>query len=312
MLKVVFLGTPQFAIPSLEILFKTEWIDLAAVCTQPDREAGRGKNLVPPKAKTFAVEHGVNLFQTEKISKDPELINKIVEIKPDLMVTCAFGQILNQKVLDIAPVFNVHASLLPKYRGAAPINWAILNGEIETGITIMKTELSLDSGPILIQEKCEIGENETSVDLFNKLSILGSKTLITGLEKIKSGNANFILQDESKVTFAPMLNKELGKINWDKSSKDIHNQIRGLQPWPSAFTSFESKMIKVWGSKLEKNTISYSDFSPGQIVEISENIKVKTGDGIIVISSLQPENKKAISPKDWCNGARVKIGDKFK
>ena len=182
-MKIVFLGTPEFAIPSLEALLQISWIEFLAVCTQTDKEAGRGKKIHEPPVKKSALQNNLLVLQCQKISKEIEIIKKIKDLKPDVLITCAFGQILSEEVLNIAPcgAINVHASLLPKYRGAAPINWAILNGEKETGITIMKTELGLDSGPVILQEKCSISENETSVDLSKKLSVLGASALIKAL-----------------------------------------------------------------------------------------------------------------------------------
>ena len=312
-MKTIFLGTPEFSIPSLDVLLRTEWIDLLAVCTQTDKESGRGKQIHSPPVKEFAQKNNLALMQTEKISKEKEAIEKIKSLNPDILVTCAFGQILSEEILNIAPhgVINVHASLLPKYRGAAPINWAILNSESETGITIMKTELSLDSGPIILQQKCNIEENETSAELFKKLSLLGADALVTALEQIKSGKAKFVEQDHSKATKAPIIKKELGLINWNTSSKEIHNRIRGLQPWPTAFTHFQGKAIKIWDSRIVARYDSTADVMPGSIIEIADYVKVKTKDGSLNIYKLQPENKKIINAKDWINGARVKIEDKF-
>lgn len=311
-MKTIFLGTPEFSIPSLDVLLRTKWIDLLVVCTQTDKESGRGKKIHSPPIKEFAQKNNLIVIQTEKISKEREAIEKIKSLKPDVLVTCAFGQILSEEILKIAPygAINVHASLLPKYRGAAPINWAILNGETETGITIMKTELSLDSGPIILQKKCNIEENETSVELFKKLSLLSADTLIVALEQIKSGKAKFTAQDHSKATKAPVIKKELGLINWDTSSKEIHNKIRGLQPWPTAFTHFQNKTIKIWDSRAVA-CYGSTDTNPGTIIEIGDYVKVKTKDGALNIYKLQPENKNIINVKDWINGAHVKIGDKF-
>ncbi|MBI3590537.1 MAG: methionyl-tRNA formyltransferase [Candidatus Melainabacteria bacterium] len=315
-MNLIFLGTPEFAIPSLEELLQTPWVKVLAVCTQTDKEAGRGKELKEPPIKKLALKKNITLLQTEKISKDLSVIQKIKDLNPDILITCAFGQILSEELLNLAPLgaINVHASLLPKYRGAAPINWAILNGETETGITIMQTELGLDSGPIILQEKCKIDENETSIELFQKLSLLGARTLICALEEIKNKKAKFIPQDTSLATKAPSLKKELGLINWNKTSKEIHNKIRGLQPWPSAFTHLNRKIIKIWDSRDIACNVSLmpkGNTPPGTIVEISDYVKVKTGDGFLNIYKLQPENKKIINVKDWINGTRVKTGDKF-
>ncbi|MBI2996242.1 MAG: methionyl-tRNA formyltransferase [Candidatus Melainabacteria bacterium] len=316
-MKVIFLGTPDFAIPSLEALIKTFWIELIAICTQTDKEAGRGKEIQEPPVKKFAKEHNLLCLQTKKIAKEEDVIQKIKDLKPEIMITCAFGQILSQEILDIPTlgVINVHASLLPKYRGAAPINWAILSGEKETGITIMKTTVGLDSGPIILQEKCEINDDETSSELSKKLSMLGASSLIKALELIKDGGAKFISQDDSKATKAPMLKKELGLIDWSKTAQEIHNKIRGLQPWPSAFTYYHGKIIKLWASRDAMNRVSATDdqqkILSGTITEISDYLKVKTNDGYINIYKLQSENKKIVNAKDWANGARIKVGDKF-
>jgi len=313
-MKTIFLGTPEFAIPSLEVLLKTPWIELLAVCTQTDKEAGRGKQIKSPPVKDFALKNNIQIIQAQKIAKENDAITKLKSLNPDILISCSFGQILNEDILNIAPLgaINVHASLLPKYRGAAPINWAILNGDNETGITIMKTVLSLDAGPTIYQEKCEIGENETSTELYKRLSILGAKTLIKTLELIKSGKAKFVPQEESKATKSPSLKKEMGLIDWNNNAKDIHNKIRGLQPWPSAYTHFNGKTIKIWESRIEKSMLSENEkFEPGTIIEITDCIKVKTKDSHINIYKLQPENKNIINAKDWINGARVKIGDRF-
>ena len=309
-MKIIFLGTPEFAIQTLEALLNTKWIEVLAVCTQTDKQAGRGKHIVSPPVKNLALQKGILVLQTKRISKEKEIIEKIKELKPDIFVSSSYGQILSHEILDIAPVINVHGSLLPKYRGAAPINWAILNGEKETGISIMKTELSLDTGPIILQEKCNIDENETSVELFKKLSSLGAKTLIKALELIRDGKAKYTPQDNSKATFAPMLKKEQGKINWNKSSFEIHNQIRGLQPWPSAWTIYKGRTIKIWdcrGVACNARTTG----SPGTIVEITDYVKVKTSNGFIDIYKVQEENKKIINSKDWINGSHVKTGEMF-
>lgn len=313
-MKTIFLGTPEFALPSFEILLETEWIEVLALCTQTDKEAGRGQKIQEPPVKKLANEKGILVLQCEKISKDSEVIKKIKDLNPDILITCAFGQILNQEVLDLAPlgVINVHASLLPAYRGAAPINWAILNGEKETGISIMKTELGLDSGPVLVQDRCEIGENETSVDITKKLSLLGPDSLIKALELIRDGKANFIEQDHSKATKAPSLKKELGLIDWNKGAFEIHNKVRALQPWPSAYTKFQGKVVKIWETReVESDSGRAGEWENGSIVEVKDFIRVQTQDGFIDIYKVQPENKKILNVKDWVNGARIKIGDKF-
>ncbi len=314
-MKVVYLGTPDFAIPSLESLLNTTWVKILAVCTQTDKQAGRGNKIKEPPVKKLALEKSLLLFQAEKISQDKELIKRLKDLNPDILITCAFGQILNQEVLDIAPlgVINVHASLLPKYRGAAPINWAIIKGETETGVSIMKTELGLDTGPVLLQEKCTIDENETAVELTNKLSLLGASALVNALNLINKNEAKFIPQDNSQVSKAPSLKKELGLIKWDDTTKNIHNKIRAIQPWPSAYTHFNNTTVKLWESRIPPLASCLLPLASesGTIIEIKDYIRVKTQDSFIDIYKVQPENKKIINSKDWVNGARIKIGDKF-
>ena len=309
-MNIIYLGTPEFAVLPLEKLLSCSWVKVVAVVTQTDKEAGRGKKIQEPPVKKIALEKNILVFQCKKISQETNLLEKLKELKPDIMVTCAFGQILNQEVLNIAPVINVHASLLPKYRGAAPINWAILNGEKETGISIMKTELGLDTGPVMLQEKCEISENETSFELTQKLSALGADALIKALELIKNNKANFTPQDNSKATKAPMLKKELGLISWSDSAMNIHNKVRGLQPWPSAYTHYQGKTLKIWESKTDTPT-HLGTCAPGHLIEISDHIKVQTGNGVLEIHKVQPENKKVMPAKDWANGARVTAGSNF-
>lgn len=315
-MKIIFLGTPDFAIPSLEELLKTSWAEVLAVCTQTDKEAGRGQKIKEPPVKQLAKQNGILVLQAQKISKETEIVKALKELKPDVLISCAFGEFLNEEILNIAPfgVINIHPSLLPKYRGAAPINWAILNSEKETGITIMKTELKMDAGPIILQEKCAIGEDETSIDLSKKLSLLSAKALVKALELMKKEEARYISQDDSKATSAPKLEKSLGLIYWNKSTKEINNKIRGLQPWPSAFTHYKERLIKIWESRgVPWTALRTTDknIPPGTIVEISDYIKVKTGDGLINIYKVQEENKKIINAKDWVNGARVKVGERF-
>ena len=321
-MRVIFLGTPEFAVPSLEGLLETDWVKMLAVCTQPDRPSGRGNKLSEPPIKALAQKNNLLVLQPIKISKDIEAISQIKKLNPDILISCAFGQIFSKENLELAPhgIINVHASLLPKYRGSAPINWAILNGDKETGVSIMQTEVGLDSGPILLQEKYSIGDNETSIDLSKKLSMLGAKALVKALELIKTGKANFIPQDHTKAIKIPMLKKELGLIDWNKTSNEIHNKIRGLQPWPSAYTFYRGSMVKIWKSVMgrteelegwragENNS---SSVIPGTIIEISDFVRVKTLDAFIDIYTVQPENKRILNVKDWVNGTHIKIGEKF-
>lgn len=234
-MRVVFMGTPEFAVASLDILLK-ERIDIVAVVTQPDRPVGRKRIITPPPVKKLAIEHNIPVYQPAKV-RDEEFIKKLLSLEPDLIVVVAFGQILSRQVLDIPKIgcINVHASLLPKYRGAAPVQWAIINGEKVTGVTTMWMDEGLDTGDIFLQESIEIKDDWTALELFSELSILGGKLLIDTLKHIKSGNIIRIAQDDTQATYAPMLKKEIGKIDWSKSANEICNLIRGTYPWPCAY-----------------------------------------------------------------------------
>lgn len=311
MLKVVFFGTPQIAVNSIMKLLNFADIHFVGVVTQPDRPAGRGNKIVEPPVKVCAVTNGLSVFQTASIRKDTELIQKLKDLNPDFFITFAFGQILSQEVLDI-PKFgtiNLHASLLPKYRGANPIQRAIYSGDSETGITSMITVLGLDAGDICLTEKIEITENMTSVELAEIISDKSPFLLYRTLKGLSSNNLVVQSQDESLVTFANKFTKEDGLIDWNNTSFQIHNQVRALVDWPCAFTTYEGNVIKILESRLIKDSLASDCLKNGQIVSVSKDgIEVKTADSSILITKVKPENKSQMNAFDWSNGAKIKAG----
>ncbi|MBR4242003.1 MAG: methionyl-tRNA formyltransferase, partial [Eubacterium sp.] len=249
-MKIVFMGTPDFAVPCLEKLNKSN-NEVVGVFSQPDKPVGRKQILTPPPVKAYAIENGIPVFQPEKL-KDGKALEIIRKLSPDIIVVVAYGRILPKEILTAAKYgcINVHASLLPKYRGAAPIQWAVINGEEKTGVCVMQMDEGLDTGDILLVRECSIGENETSAELFDKLSLIGADALLETLSLIESGNIKPIKQPEGDFGYAKMITKELCPIDWNKSAREVHNLIRGLQTWPVATTVINSKTVKIHKSIL--------------------------------------------------------------
>lgn len=311
-LRVVFLGTPEIAVKSLEYLISSSEVEVVAVITQPDRPSGRGHKLVAPPVKQLALEHGLEVFQPVSISKDLELIEKLKKLDVDYFVTFAFGQILSQSVLDLPKIatINLHASLLPKCRGANPIQRALVNGEGKTGITTMITVLKLDAGAICSSEEIEITKNMNSIELKEIISERSPKLILSTLTGLKDGSIKPVLQDENEVTFAHKFKKEEGLIDWSKTAKDIHNQVRGLVDSFCAYTFFNGKMVKI----LKSEVVDLADGACcGAILNVSKlGILVKAGDGAILIEEVKPESKGKMKASDFANGAKIKAGDFFK
>lgn len=302
MTKIVFMGTPDFSVPILQRILEDGY-EVIAVVTQPDRPVGRKKTLTPPPVKVEALKHGIPVYQPEKIRQKEEL-EKILALQPDLVVTAAFGQILPKELLDAPPLgcINVHASLLPELRGGAPIHYAILQGKEKTGITIMYMAEKLDAGDILTQAEVPIDENDNVGTLHDKLSKVGADLLSDTLPKLISGELQPIPQEEEKATFAPNIKREQEKIDWSKSGIEIYNHIRGLNPWPVAYTTLNGTILKVWSSKKVKQS---SSTKPGTIIQIDEDgFVVSTGDETAIkITELQPSGKKRMDAKDFLRGA---------
>ncbi|MDQ7143053.1 methionyl-tRNA formyltransferase [Mammaliicoccus lentus] len=304
MSKIVFMGTPDFSTGVLEMLIQE--YDVIAVVTQPDRPVGRKKILTPPPVKKVALEHNIPVYQPEKLNNSSEL-EEIINLKPDLIVTAAFGQLLPKSLLD-APkhkAINVHASLLPKYRGGAPIHYAVMNGEKKTGITIMYMAEKLDAGNIISQDEVEILENDTVGEVHDKLATLGTELLKKTLPTIFDGTNDSIVQDDSLATFASNISREDERIDWTKDAQTIHNHIRGLSPWPVAYTTMDGKNLKLWRSEIVENVKG----EPGEIIETTKDaIIVATGseDGV-ALTEIQLAGKKRVKTRDYISGLQSKI-----
>ncbi|MDW0115784.1 methionyl-tRNA formyltransferase [Sporosarcina thermotolerans] len=302
MTKIVFMGTPDFSVPVLTMLHN-EGFEIAAVVTQPDRPVGRKRVLTPPPVKVEANRLGLTVLQPEKLRNSDEL-TELKNMNPDLIVTAAYGQILPKDLLDVPRLgcINVHASLLPKYRGGAPIHQAVMDGEAETGVTIMYMVEKLDAGDIISQVRIPILEEDNTGILFEKLSTAGTQLLKETLPSIVAGTNDRIPQDEKYVTFAGNITREQERIDWSRGGNEIFNKVRGLYPWPGAYSVFQDGNVKVW--KAKKSEID-TDASPGTIIKrLKDSLVVKTGDGTsIAITELQPAGKKRMAAEEFMNGA---------
>ncbi len=307
--RIVFFGTPAFAIPSLESLIGGG-DQILAVVTQPDREKGRGQKKNPSPVKELAIRHGIQVHQPEKV-RDDQFIETIKRLEPDLFVVVAFGQILPKALLDLPRVgaINVHASLLPQFRGAAPIVWALLKGEQKTGITTMLMDEGMDTGAILLQVEVPIEKGDTGETLQKKLSVLGGELLMKTLTGMKAGAIVPRPQDHSKATYAPPLKKEDGKIDWKHSAEEIERQIRAFNPWPGAFTRYEKGFLKVFRAEVREEP---PKGEPGLVTWTgSDFIEVATGDGSLLLREVQPEGKRRMSVRDFLAGHKIKTGTIF-
>lgn len=298
-LRTVFMGTPDFALPSLRGLMAAG-VDLVGVFTQPDRPQGRGKKLSPSPVKELAQAHDIPVFQPLKL-RNPEAVAELRALQPDLIVVVAYGQILPQAVLDLPRYhcINVHASLLPKYRGAAPINKAIVAGETETGVTTMLMAAGLDTGDMLVKRKLTIGPDETAGQLHDRLAELGSEALKETLHQLCAGTLQPEPQDDAQSSYAPMMKKEDGAIDWAQPAARIHNQVRGLDPWPGAYTHLDGQVLKV----AETRVASHLSGTPGEILAADkQGVQVACAEGGLVIGELQLPGKKRLKAVDFLSG----------
>ena len=306
-MRVVFMGTPNFAVGTLEALLEAGH-EVAAVVTQPDKPKGRGKTLMPTPVKEAALARMIPVLQPKKV-REPEFVETLRKIGPDVIVVAAFGQIISKEILEMPRYgcINVHASLLPAYRGAAPIQWAVINGDKESGVTIMRMNEGLDTGDMIDKVVVPLDENETGGSLFDKLSAAGAKLCAEVLEKLENGTAVFEKQPELSTTdYAAMNDKKMGKINWERPAKEIEQLIRGLNPWPSACTFMKGKRLKLWTASV---VYEEREAVPGEIVEIGkEGILVKTGEGLLLIRELQLEGKKRMDTAAFLRGYTVDKG----
>jgi methionyl-tRNA formyltransferase len=311
-MNIVFFGSSHFAVPSLEALVKRGHKVLSVV-TQPDRKKGRGLHLESTAVKLVASRADLKVVQPQNVNT-AETARFLKSQNADLFVVISYGQIVSQEVLDIPKIFpiNAHASLLPFYRGAAPINWALINGEKATGVTIMKMEKKMDAGPILMQQSLNILEEDTAVSLEQRLSKLAAELLITSLESIGHGKYDLILQKESEVTFAPKLKKEDGRIHWELPAQKVRDLIRGCLEWPGAFTHYKSKFLKIFKGKVASSFETGGECQQGKIVAISkQGITVVTGKGGLVIEELQMEGKKVMTVREFIAGHKMRVGEIF-
>ncbi|ACL75881.1 methionyl-tRNA formyltransferase [Ruminiclostridium cellulolyticum] len=310
-MKIIFMGTPEFAVPSLEMLIN-EGYNVIAVVTQPDKPKGRGKKLAAPPVKEFALEHGIKVLQPAKI-KTPEFVEQIRELGPDLLITAAYGKIISKDMLDVPPLgcINVHGSLLPAYRGAAPIHWSIINGEKVTGITTMFTDVGLDTGDMLLKRELEISSDMTAGELHDEMAILGAEVLKDTLIHLKNGTLVRSPQDDALSSYAPIITKEVGLIDWNKTVQQVHNLVRGTNPWPGAFTFINESKMRVWKTCIVDFGNS-QEHCPGEIVSVDDKgILVKCCDGYIMIKELQFDSSKRMKVRDYIRGNKIDTGEKL-
>lgn len=304
--KIAFFGSPEFALPVLEAL--RQHAEIVLVVTQPDKPVGRGNTMTAPPVARRAVELGLPLAQPPRLKGNTGFEQALRASGAELAITSAYGKILPASVLEI-PRFgfiNTHASLLPRYRGAAPIQWALINGETQTGITLMQTDIGMDTGDILFQETLEIPSDWTSIDVFGALSQMAARTLVELLENL--GNWHPTPQDPTQATLAPMLTKEDGEIRWHASNTDIYNRYRGTFGWPGSFSFWLGKRLKVTQMALSQGSGSEM---PGTIVSVSDTVRVSTGQGFIDLIEVQPENKAKMPARDWFKNFQVRLGQRF-
>ena len=301
-MKIVFMGTPDFAVPSLKELIKK--YDVKAVFTQPDKPKGRGKKVTFSPVKEIALENNIPVYQPIKLKDNREMIDKIKEINPDFIIVVAFGQLLTKEVLDIPKYgcINLHGSLLPMYRGAAPIQWAVIKGEEKSGNTTMLMDEGLDTGDMLLKQEVEITPMMTAGELYDILKEKGSSLLIETIEKV-SNNSITPVKQEGDTFYAKMLNKEMGNIDWNNTAKNIHNLIRGLNPWPIAYTTYKGEKMKIFESKVLDNK-KYEIY--GKIINVSKKgISVTTKEGTLLITKIQFPNKKPLTVEQYINGHNI-------
>lgn len=311
--RVVFMGTPDFAVGTLKALIDSRY-EVAAVFSQPDKPKGRGKALQMTPTKEVAVEAGIPVYQPVKI-REEQWLSVLKELAPDVIVVVAFGQIIPESILKLPKYgcVNVHASLLPKYRGAAPIQWAVIDGEKESGVTTMQMDAGLDTGDMLLRETVKLDEKETGGSLFDKLSEVGAHLLIQTLDALENGTAVPEKQPaESPTPYAAMLTKKQGEIDWNQDAEKIECLIRGLNPWPSAYTHYRGKTLKIWDAQVEAENAE-EKAEPGTAVKVTKTeLMIQTGNGLLSLKEVQPEGKKRMAVDAFLRGYPVEYGECFK
>ncbi|GAB4296862.1 MAG: methionyl-tRNA formyltransferase [Desulfuromonadia bacterium] len=303
-MRIVFMGTPEFAVPTLDALAGGE-DEIVLVVTQPDRPKGRGQALQPPPVKRRAMERGIPVMQPLKV-REPETLAAIQGYHPDLIVVVAFGQILPKPLLEMPThgCINVHASILPRYRGAAPINWCIIEGEKETGITTMQMDVGLDTGDMLLKRSIPIGPEETAGELHDRLMTLGAETMVETLALLKRGELSPVKQDDALATYAPMLKKETGLVDWTKPAQAIVNLVRGVDPWPGAYCWLEGMMLKIFSPRPGERR-----GEPGTVLSATAaGIEIACGDGSVIFREVQAEGRRRMDAASFCAGHRIPPG----
>jgi methionyl-tRNA formyltransferase len=309
-MKIVFMGTPDFSVGALEAIIEAGY-EVTAVVTQPDRPKGRSRQLQMPPVKECALKHGIPVFQPVRL-RVPEAVTQLREYPADIYVVAAFGQILSEEVLSIPKYgcINIHASLLPAYRGSAPIQRVIMDGMKQTGITIMQMDKGIDTGDIIMQEPVEIMDSDTGGSLFDRLSVTGAGMIVKVLREIEAGTAVRTRQDESRASYAGMLQKSEGLIKWERTSAETERLIRALDPWPSAYTYLGGRMLKIWRSCIAEQGMSAGRQAPGTVAGVDEDaIYVTTGDGCLRVTEVQLEGKKRMSVHDFLLGVKISTGE---
>lgn len=315
-MKIIFMGTPDFSVGTLEALVEAGHEVVLAV-SQPDKPKGRGKEMQFTPVKECALKYNIPVYQPRRV-REAECIEELRKYNADIMVVVAFGQILPKEILEMAPYgcVNVHASLLPKYRGSAPIQWAIINGEEVTGVTTMQMDEGLDTGDMLLKTEIPIEEKETGGSLFDKLAAAGAKLCVETLEALQNKTVTPIPQGETTTAYAKMLDKQLGNIDWTKRAVEIERLIRGLTPWPSAYTDWNGKVMKIWDAEVDfekVETVEIVEARPGTIVKVEKDaFYVQTGDGLLKVLELQIPGKKRMDAGAFLRGYQVKVGEMLK
>lgn len=306
-MRIIFMGTPDFSVPTLEALVASEH-EVAAVVTQPDKPKGRGKEIHMSPVKECALKHNIPVYQPVR-ARDEAFVEEMRTLKPDVMVVIAFGQILPKSLLDLPKYgcVNIHASLLPKYRGAAPIQWAVINGDEETGITTMMMDVEMDTGDMLEKTVVKLNPDETGGSLFDRLSLLGGDLILSTLSKLEKGEITPQPQDHAQATYVKKISKSMGDIDWTMDAVSIERLVRGLNPWPSAFTRWNGKMLKIWEAKVLPDPETKAPC--GSVIRASdEGLKIQTGNGVLCVTSLQLEGKKRMDTAAFLRGYQVESG----
>lgn len=305
-MRVIFMGTPDFAVGTLEAIIKAGH-EVVLTVTQPDKPKGRGKSMQEPAVKVCALAHGLEVFQPVKI-REKNAVDYLRTFQPDIIIVAAFGQILPKEIIDLPKYgcVNVHASLLPKYRGAAPIQWAVINGDAYSGVTTMRMDVGLDTGDMILKREVKLAEDETGGSLFERLAMIGAELCVETMAAIEAGTAVYTRQAQAQATHVGMIAKHMGNINWKQSAVEIERLIRGLNPWPSAYCSLEGKTLKIWSAQVEAEN---TKMQPGTVCFVDKkNLKIQTGEGILALKEVQLEGKKRMDVESFLRGFQVEHG----